>query len=165
MRWHGTGVREVAVLQRRQQWLLRGVLQRESELAVHTFFRRECCSGFNVSVCQSGQLFAGVDDHRAIDRGLANLLAELGCQRGKFAVDLFDALALFIIEQCARLNHIGIGALQKNGIFALQAERLAIIVDRFDAREEARIEIDRVRVRGQQRADFGIDFVQPVGCV
>jgi hypothetical protein len=60
------------------------------------------------------------------------------------------------------VDHVLPGVLEQPGVLGRQAHRRAVVVDRLDAREEARVEVDRVGVRRQLRRHLGLDRVERV---
>ena len=154
-----------AVFHARQQRLLRRVLQRDGIFAVEALFGRQIGSGLDVVVRQTGELFAGVEDHRLVAHCRAGGLAELGRQRRELRVDRLDLLALGIAQQRAGMDHGVVGGLEQLGVFHRHRHRGAIVIDGLHAGEECGVERDRVIMLGQLGADLGVDLVEAIGRV
>jgi len=77
-----------------------------------------------------------------------------------------EPFALGGIERSTRQDRLAVGALEQVGLVGLEAEFVAHAVQHADAREEARIQADRVAVGGEPRGELrleGVDGLVGVG--
>ena len=63
------------------------------------------------------------------------------------------------------MDHAVIGVFEQRRVFGRHRHRGTVVIHCLHPREEFGVEDDRVAMRGQLGADFGVDFVEPVGGV
>ncbi len=154
-----------AICHRRQQRLLRRVLQRDRIFARIALFGSKVGSRLDVRIGQPGEFGAGVEDDRLVGHCSTCLLAEFGRDLGQFGIDLLDPLALGLGQQRAGVDHALVGLFEQPGVFARHRHGGAVVVHRLHPREKFGVERDGIAMRGQLGTDFGVDLIEPVGGV
>src|SRR5690606_1303520 len=71
--------------------------------------------------------------------------------------DLAQAGFLFLSEPRAGAHEVDVVALDQTNRLRIEAERIASGMEPIDAREELRVQQDRVLVRGELRRELGLD--------
>ena len=89
-------------------------------------------------------------------------MAEIGRHRRQARIDRLDLFLLRRGQLRAGVDHALVGFLEQLGVLGVEGKGGALFVNRFHPREECRVERDRIRVRSQSGADFGIDRVERV---
>ena len=87
-------------------------------------------------------------------------MLESGLQRGELRVQRLQLGLVRLREPGAGAHEILVVTLEQPFRFRIQAALLAVVVERFDPREERTVEMDRIRVRGKLRRHFFLDFLQ-----
>ena len=90
------------------------------------------------------------------------LLLEVGLQRRVLLVELAQLRLVGVRQIGAGMDELQVVDLQQLQRFRIELQRVALVVDRLHAREELRVEEDRVLMRGELRRLVGLDLVQRV---
>jgi hypothetical protein len=89
-----------------------------------------------------------------------HVLAERRRERGDALGDRLGALARAPLELRAGEDEVEVHALEEPELLGIQAERFALRVQRVDAREQLRVELDRGVVGRELRHDLALDRLQ-----
>ena len=151
-----------AALQRRQRRLARGVLQGEQVLAVELLCLGRLGRRGDRVVGQTLEVVLLVHHDSTGVGFLEQLLAELGLQRGELRVEILQLGLVGVVELGAGADEIGVVAPQQALAFGVEAELVALVVQRLHAREQLAVQRDGVLVRRQLRRHFGLHLLQCV---
>ena len=145
-----------AVLQLRQRRLAGGVQQRDHPFA----FLAARLGGFggdrDLRVRQTIQLGAIVDHDGGGVVALEHQLTELRRQRGDLFVQRAQLGFLRVGEIGAGAHEVGVIALQQAQRLRIELQRLTLVVELLDAREQCGVQVNRIVVRRQLRRHLGL---------
>ena len=147
------------VLERYLRGLLRRVLQRHDPLALKlaTLGGLRCCGEIGDGEAREIVL---VVDHEAAGLGCGEqLLLEIGGKRGIFLVQLAQLRLIGRRQLRARAHEGAMVAFDQIFRLGVQAECVALLVQRLHARVQLGIEINRILMRGELRRDVRLDLL------
>ena len=107
---------------------------------------------------QSFEFGLALDQQRGVARGLQDILAELRGQRGQLLVELAQLGFVRLGQLSAGAHELGVIALEQLQRLGIQVQLRALAVERIDAGEQGRIEVDGIVMRAQQRRHLGLDL-------
>src|SRR5690606_2405526 len=148
--------------QLRQQRLAGGVEQGQQVLALVAPGLGRGRRGGDLRLAQAGQFGHVVDQHRRVVDFVEHVVGKLRAQFGQARVDLLEPRLLRGIEPGAGAHEIVVVLLDQAQALGVEAEAGALAVDGLDAREQPRIEHDRVAVRGELRRVLVVDLLADV---
>ncbi len=155
----------VTVAQRTEHRLLRGVLQRQHELAIELAILGGVGRVVDRVLVQAGQLGLVVDDHGRRSGGGHQAGVELGGEGGLFHVELAQARLVGVGQLCASAHQAVVVMLDQALLHRVQLQRVTLVVQRLHAGEQLRVEVDFVLVRGQLRGDVFLDLLARFGAI
>lgn len=150
---------QLAILQRGQHRLLGSVLQGEQILAIELAGLGGIGRGGDIAFAQAIELGLVVHHHRAGGRGGDQAGMELRGEGGFFHVELAQAVLVGIGQLRAGAYQLFVVALDQTLLLRVQIQRVALVVNGFDACEEFGVQIDLVLMRGQLGRDLFLDFL------
>ncbi len=151
-----------AVGQLRFRRLAGGVEQGQHVLAVQAAVLRRFGGGGDLRLGQAVELLHVVHDHGRSVHFLPHVVAEPGAQRGQFGVHRLQRGLVGVVQVGAGADEAGVVALDQSHALRVQAQGVALFVQRLDAGEELGIEVDGVAVRGELRRVVGAQLVARV---
>ena len=92
--------------------------------------------------------------------GGQNVLAELSAERRQPLADLGEPRLAGLVERRAGAHEDRVIAVEHLALLVVEAERVARLPERIDAREQRCVEIDRIAVAGEQRRDLALHRLQ-----
>ena len=137
------------VLELRQHRLAGCVLHRDDPLALQLPALGRLRGGPDLLVGKAVQVGNLVHHHGGGVGGLEQVLLEMGGEGGNLLVHLSKLGLVRVRERRARAHELGVVALQQAQRLGIEAQGRALVVQRLHAREQRRIQEDRVLVRGE----------------
>ena len=93
---------------------------------------------------------------------LQQVLAEHGGQFGQTGVDLLEALTRSSFQRGAAPHEIQVGQFEQPHLLFIQPQRLTLLVQRIDPRENLLVHVNRVPLTGQARGHLDVQFLQEI---
>ena len=140
---------EAAVLERRQGRLPARVQQRDDVAAFQVARLRRRDGGRDLALGEPRQLVARLDHHGRGVHLVEHVLGEPARQRRQPGVDGLHALLLGVGEPRPGPHEVDVVLLDEPPRLVVEAERVALLVQRLDPREQAGVEQHAVGVGGQ----------------
>ena len=140
-----------AVGQLRLRRLAGGVEQGQHVLAFQAALLRDFGGGGDLRFGQAVELLHVVDDDRRGVHFLQHVVAEGGAQRGQFGVHLLQRRLVGVVEVGTGADEAGVVALDQAHALRVQAQFVALVVQRLDAGEQLGVQADGVAMRGELR--------------
>ena len=153
---------QLAVLQRGELRLLGGVAHDQDPLPFHPALLGRLGGRGDVGVAHAGEHRLVIDDDRRGVRVGEDVVVELGVELRLLLVQRAQLRLVRLGEERAGADEVAVVALQEVLRLGVEAARLPRVVQRLHAREELRVEVDGVVVRGELRRFLPFELLQRV---
>ena len=149
-----------AVRERPEGRLLRRVLERQEPPGRLPGFPGGLRGRGEVARAQARELLPVGDEHRRVVGVGEQPVGVVRRELGLLLVERAEPGLVGVVEPRAGADELALVALDEVLRLLVEAEALALVVERLDAEEEFRVQVDRVAVRGVERRDLGSDLLQ-----